>query len=418
MKTIRVLVAAMALVTASSLPGAHAASAGDDDAIFEFDAFGTLGLVHSSEGNADFTRNALVPRGAGASGSWSAKVDSVLAGQLAAHITPQLTAVVQVVSELHPDNSFDPHVEWANLNYAFTPDLAFGVGRIASPVFMLTETRRLSYSLPWIRPSVEVYDLFPVTSNDGLNLRWRSRMGGITHLLEVAVGRSNTRYNRNGSSGTAQGREQFIVRSTLERGALSVNLGFSSSTLTIPEFFPLFDAFRQFGPAGEVIARRFTPDHSASRYFGVGASYDPGRWFAMAEWARLEVDGVISTHSGWYASTGLRYGMFTPYVIWAQTMPRSKRSDPGLDLTTLPAESVPVAAALNAQLNAALANVADQSTFSAGVRWDFAPDVCLKIQYDHMDLASGNTGTLTNFQPGFQPGGAVNLVGVSVSFVL
>jgi hypothetical protein len=75
------------------------------------------------------------------------------------------------------------------------------------------------------------------------------------------------------------------------------------------------------------------------------------------------------------------------------------------------------AAALNAQLAFVVGDLPDQSTISLGVRWDFAPTLCLKLQYDHIDLAAGNTGTLANFQPGFEPGGKVHLLGMSVSFV-
>jgi hypothetical protein len=64
-----------------------------------------------------------------------------------------------------------------------------------------------------------------------------------------------------------------------------------------------------------------------------------------------------------------------------------------------------------------VADVPDQRTISLGLRWDFALNLCLKLQYDHTDLAAGNTGMLSNFQPGFVPGGKVKLFGISASFV-
>jgi hypothetical protein len=207
------LISATAVALACSVSTARAA---DDQAdIFEFDAFGTLGLAHSSEDQADFTRSILVPYGAGASDTLSPKVDSVLAGQLTARFTPRLSAVVQVVSEYRHDDSWTPRLEWANLKYELTPELAVGVGRIASPIFMLTDTRRLAYALPWIRPPIEVYELYPVTSNDGVNALWTSRIGDTTHVLEVSYGRSDSKYSRNGQSGVAEARQQLILRSTL-----------------------------------------------------------------------------------------------------------------------------------------------------------------------------------------------------------
>jgi hypothetical protein len=199
---------------------------------------------------------------------------------------------------------------------------------------------------------------------------------------------------------------------------MSFTLGYGPTQLTLPALAPLFDAFRQFGPQGQALADRFSADHRSATFVGVGASYDPGRWFVTGEWTSVKIHGVLADRWGWYASAGLRQGPLTPYVIWAQTRPTGTQSDPGLDLSVLPAPSVPIGAALNAQLNALLANAPDQHTLSAGVRWDFARNLCLKIQYDHTDLAPGNVGALTNFQPGFRPGGKYNLLGLSVSFVL
>ncbi|MEO8315867.1 MAG: hypothetical protein ABI645_13870 [Pseudomonadota bacterium] len=413
MKTIHLRTVSLLVLACCAVP----ARAADDD-IFKFDAFGTLGVVHSSEDQADFTRTILVSDGAGASQEWSPKVDSVLAGQVTANFTPRLSALVQVVSEVRPDDSFDPRIEWANVTYQITPDLQVAAGRIVSPILMLTDTRRLSYSYPWIRPPQEVYELDPVTSNDGVSLHWRIRFGEFTHTLEAAYGRSDTHYSRDGLSGVVRARKQVLMRSTLERGPLSFNIGFGPSELTLPGFAPLFDAFRQFGPAGEDIADRYSADHRGAKYLGTGAGYDPGRWFIMGEWTEVKVKGVLNSHSGWYASAGLRQGALTPYITWAETHPSRKRSDPGLDLTMLPSASVPLAAALNAQLNLLLANAPDQDALSVGVRWDFARNLCLKVQYDHIDLAPGNVGTLTGFQPGFRPGGKVNLLGLSLSFVL
>jgi hypothetical protein len=396
---------------------ATAMSAEDGDST-RFNAFGTFGLVHSSEKEADFTRNSLLPSGAGGTHSWSPKVDSVLAGQVSGNFTSRLSALVQVVVEQRHDDSYDPRLEWANLKYAITPDLDVAAGRIVSPMLMFTDTRRVSYSLPWIRTPQEVYELYPVTSNDGVNLLWRSRFGNATHLLEMAYGKSDTKYSRGDLSGEARASRQLFLRSTLELGPLAASVGYSPSKLSLPAFEPLFDAFREFGPAGEAIADRYSADHRTTRSLGAGVSYDPGPWFLMAEWAQVKIDGVLGSHWGWYASAGWRSGSLTPYATWARTAPSHHRSEPGLDPDTLPPESAAAAVALNAQLNALLANVPEQSTLSFGARWDFTSNLCMKLQYDHIDRARGNTGFLTRFRTGFQPGRSTNLVGVSLSFVL
>jgi hypothetical protein len=65
------------LVLGVGAAGAQAAE--PDQAPFSFSAFGTLGLVHSSEDLADFTAGPSRMRGAGFSRSPSAEVDSLVA---------------------------------------------------------------------------------------------------------------------------------------------------------------------------------------------------------------------------------------------------------------------------------------------------------------------------------------------------
>src|ERR1700723_456723 len=120
--------------------GAYAASDDTGPSIFSFSAFGTLGVVHSSEDRADFAASPLAPDGAGFSEAWSPNIDSRLGAQVITHFTPQLTAMLQVLSEQNYDKTYKPHVEWANIAYQLTPDLTVRVGRIVLPTFLLSDT--------------------------------------------------------------------------------------------------------------------------------------------------------------------------------------------------------------------------------------------------------------------------------------
>src|SRR5665213_3993482 len=141
--------------------------------MFSFSGYGTLGVVHSDESGADYLADAFKPSGPGATRAWSADVDSRIAGQVNANFTSRLSAVVQVISQQRYDNSYRPTVEWANLKYQVTPDFSVRAGRIVLPVYMVTDSRRIGYANPWVRPPVEVYSLVPVTSNDGVDMSYR-----------------------------------------------------------------------------------------------------------------------------------------------------------------------------------------------------------------------------------------------------
>ena len=168
---------------------AAGARAGDSDApMFSFGGFGTLGVVHSSEDKADFTSSIFKPNGAGHSHTWSSDVDSRFGVQVTASLTPRLSAVLQVIAEQNYDNTYKPQVEWANIKYQFAPDFSIRIGRSILPAFLLTESRKVGYSYPWVRPPDAVYALMPVTSNDGADVSYRRHFGAVTQYRDGQCG--------------------------------------------------------------------------------------------------------------------------------------------------------------------------------------------------------------------------------------
>jgi hypothetical protein len=93
------------------------------------------------------------------------------------------------------------------------------------------------------------------------------------------------------------------------------------------------------------------------------------------------------------------------------------RSEDGIAIGTLPPQLIMPGMILNGFLDAVVNGNGSQQTMSAGVRWDFAKNFAFKAQYDHIDLDDGSMGQLANYQPGFVPGGKVNVFAVSVDFV-
>ncbi len=98
---LRASTAASTLTLLLACFASRGATAGEDldPPMFVFNAFGTLGVVHSSDSQADFTASDTKPTGAGYSQNWSANVDSRIGAQLTANVTSQLSAVLQLISE-------------------------------------------------------------------------------------------------------------------------------------------------------------------------------------------------------------------------------------------------------------------------------------------------------------------------------
>jgi len=378
--------------------------------------FGTLAAVHSSEHQADFTSSYLKPDGAGATHAWSADVDSLIAGQLTVAPGSQFSAVVQVISEQLYDNTYRPHIEWANVKYQPTPEFSVRVGRIVLPCFLFSDTRKVGYANPWVRPPVEVYNLVPISNSDGIDASYRFRSGELEQTLTGSYGKSDTRLPPN-VGGSAHGRDMWLLSDTIEYGALSAHLAYQSVVLTVPGLNAVFDGMRYFGAQGIALADRYEQVDKHARFIGVGAQYSPGNWFLMGEWGNTNYHSVLGEKTAWYASTGYRWALVTPYVTYSTSRADSATSDPGLTLTGLPPALIGPATALNAGLNALLSSAAAQRTMTGGARWDFARNFSLKLQYDHLRLGAGSHGTLINMQPGFRAGGTVNLFSASVDFI-
>ncbi len=395
----------------------YAAGVRADDtgaSMFSFNGFGTLGVVHSSEDQADFTSSIFKPNGAGHSHAWSVAVDSLIAGQVTARFTPKLTAVIQVIVEQRYDNTYWPHVEWANIKYQFTPNFSMRVGRIVLSDFLFSDTRKVAYTYPWVRPPLEVYRAAPVTSSDGVDASYHIHLGDFTHTVEGNFGKSDTRLPHGG--GTVEAKWSWGVSYTAEYHAATLNMAYQSTQMTIDSFNSLFNGFRQFGAQGIALADKYDVDNKHVSVIAIGARYDPGKWFVLGEWGHAVTHSVLGTVSGWYVSGGYRFGQFTPYLTYGQAT-ADNLSDPGLTVSALPPSLAGPAKGLNAALNKFLSMKSVQDTISVGARWDFMKNTALKLQFDHTDIGAGSTGTLTNTQPGFRPGGTFNLFSASIDFV-
>ena len=397
-------------------PACHAVA--DDGAAspFSFGGFGTAGVVHSNQHDADFTSSVYQATGAGHSHDWSAGVDSLIAGQVAATFSAQWSAVLQAIAQQNYDGSYTPHVEWANVKYQVTPDLSFRIGRTALSTFMETDSRKIGYAIPWVRPPLEVYSLSPVTSNDGFDASYRIHLRAATNTFQASIGQSDAKVPPSPTitAATVKSRGQLNFADTFEQGFTTLRVNYSRTRVQVDQVNDLFEIFRGAGPEGVAIANRYDVNEQRSSFYGGGVTYDPGHWFAMGEWDRVHSNSSLGIRTGWYATGGYRLGNYTPYATYARQTARSNLSDPGFTVADLPPQ---IAFAAENLLSALKSANDSQSTVSGGMRWDFVKDLALKLQVDHTRLSPGSPGNLRNIQPGFQPGSTYTLFSITLDFV-
>ncbi len=406
---------ALAALLACGAPAqAELAAPAPSSPTFTFGGYGSVGATHSSHQFADFTSTIFKPDGAGYTRSTSFSNDSRLAAQLGLNFDQKWSAVLQLTTERRYDYSYDAQVEWANVKYQATPDLSIRFGRIALPIFVAADYRKVGYAYPWVRPPIEVYGGIPITNSDGADLSYRWQRGRVKHVTQVFYGGTDIRLT---DTTSVKARGLFGLTHGADIGALNVRASLFRATINVNIARPLFDGFRQFGPAGVAIADKYDVIDKQVDAFTVGLNYDPGQWFLMAEYGIMDAHSFLARSNSVYLSAGYRIGNFTPYAIYSQAKALRPNSDPGLATSGLPPLAAATAAQLNAGLNHLLNTIATQDTLAAGVRWDFLPNFALKLQHERIVPRAGSRGALINPQPGFRSGRAVHVTSATLDFV-
>ena len=102
------------IATAIVLGCTQNAVAQEREQMFKLSGFGTLGVAHSTEDQADVTPDFQSEEGVGASNSTSARLDSRVALQVDATFTDDFTGVLQAVSEYAVTASYRPEISLAH----------------------------------------------------------------------------------------------------------------------------------------------------------------------------------------------------------------------------------------------------------------------------------------------------------------
>ena len=157
-----------ACALAAAMLAGGAAQAADEAAgpIWTFGGFGSAGVAYSDYREADYVPSAFSGDGVGATHPWSASLDSRIGAQLGVKFDKRWSGVLQLVVEQRYDRSWQPKVEWANIKYQATPDLALRAGRIALPIFLAADYRKIGYAYPWVRTPIEFYGGIPITNSE------------------------------------------------------------------------------------------------------------------------------------------------------------------------------------------------------------------------------------------------------------
>jgi hypothetical protein len=406
----------LAAAVASALLVPAIASAADEPSAFSFSGFGTLGVVHTSTDKAEFASSSLQPKGA--SDGYDFGVDSVLGVQGDYKATDSLQFVGQLVSNRNAVNKFTPHVEWAFVRYAITGNLSVRGGIIAAPVFMNSESRLIGFSAPWVRQPTALYSQISFTNMRGVDASWRFNAGPAGVTLQPYYGAAPTEIPNStdpNHSVTAHIKRMAGLNLTADMGAWTGRVGymhsnFNYSSASIEQLLAGLRAVNALVPGAAQLASDLSPRDKTLTFTYAGVSYEGSKVFFQAEIGKRKTDLFLADTTAWYSSLGYRFGDVMPFATVSRVRIDSPTSS-GLVPAVGPLASL--AGGINTLL--ATQNYA-QNTAAVGVRWQFAKNADVKVQWDRVKLPTGALGNFIHSQPGFA-GSTVNVFSAAVDFV-
>ena len=411
------------LLIASSLTLLLPAAGAQQPDGLKVSGFGTLGLAHSSDKEADYRQNLEQGTGPGKSNKIDPGLESVFGVQAEASWRQDLQATVQVVSRRQAVTQGKPYFEWANLRYRLLPNLDLRGGRIVAPMFMLSDSRMIGYSQLTVRPPGEVYLLNPITYLNGADVGYRFQPGEV--LYRLGAGGGKVRQVLNSTSG------QFLYRYRMRFANASAEyrdstLRFGYARANLVATADILGQYRQAlqqlvdqgnTPAAELL-RQINHTNTPIDFYSLGYSYDGHPWQIQLEYAQRRWHKTLlgTDLNGVSLLAGYHIGKFTPYVFYAHLAHKSSIQLPDVDVSPLPAREQAVVGAIN---NNALTRFT-RSSLGIGNRWDLAENLAIKLQLEHIHKPGGNNPAY--FAPPVSPEFAngrrrINLYSATLDFV-
>jgi len=339
---------------------------------FSLNGFGTLGLTHANDGNAEFVRDLSQPNGA--RNGWSAKVDSLIGLQGKILFSAETEAVVQVVSRHHYDGSYDPELTWAFLRHDFSPDFSLRVGRLGTEFYMLGDSRLVGYSNISIRPPPDFYGSLVFSYIDGVDINVVRPLakGLLSGKLFAGISPEKTPF--------FPGLDWDLSGSVLVGGYLEYQndpwqFRLSHARVRFEHETPIDKKFG-FPYLSMVPVMKMADQWSC--FSSLGLVYDQGPLNVQFMLNRIKQDSPTYENSqAGYILAAYRLGSVTPYLGYSRSLTSSN---------TLPVSGIPQLDGPHGITNF-LINISriDQHTVTLGSRWDIKKNLALKAQVDWIE---------------------------------
>ncbi len=328
--------------------------------------------------------------------------------QMRADLQDKLSATAQIVAK--GSNDYDAKFNWAYLQYEFNDEWSAKVGRSRNPLFMYSDFLDVGYAYHWITPPGGVYSLGGLDSTDGINISYQTSLGDIVSKATLVGGRINTGSEVSGASTEIEISNQWVFAWSLNYDWFTARVVYSESELTVaPDGFDaVTGALEDLGVSPEDIDNFISQDDKTI-FSGIGFSIDYDAFLLVSEFTKIDIADsyLFETSEQWYVSGGYRFGDFMVYLTYEEqeqdydqdTLTPLLTAVDGALGTTVSADPFVQGSYLKGLgdlregIQATMLNATvETQTASIGLRYNFHPAACFKVEYLQQKVEASTEG--------------------------
>lgn len=379
--------------------------------------FGTLAATKTNTQNAEFITSPKQVGGA-TNSSWDATLDTDLGLQvkLKPTATSPFSFTMQGLAKKREHNDFRMRTEWAYAQYDTTPDISIRAGKLAVPIFTLSDIRNVGYAQLSVRPSLDLYGLVPVTQYTGGEMIYRLGSSVGNFVFQPFIGQHRDYVPEEGGKIEFKGRKLVGMNASWEKNGLMLRAVHLKTKMTDNNNTgenQLFDLMNMLGETE--LVNHYALNDKQVYFSGIGVNYENKHMTFQSEYARRNAKASwLGVMDGWYVLGGYKLNsMLTPYVGLSGATPKS--SIDTNDIQPYSPYHVMAQQGINSLLKSA---AVDQRTSTVGMRYDFHDNMAVKVQIDRTHVKSGAEGYFKQAQPNFNNNNAYyNMYNISLDYV-
>ncbi len=377
-----------------------------DDGNLSISGFGTLGAASSNTDKVQFAR---YNQAEGITDKIRIGLDTNLGLQATYKFNDQLSGTAQILTRKNTSPTFTTDLTWAFLKYKINDELSARAGRVALPIFMISDYQNVGYANTMMRPPIEMYGQAPLENADGADLNYQHSYGDTNFTAQGVVGVSRGKlFIANTNSVATYRAPVYGMSLSAEHGPLTVRLSHVMAELSSNDIASLNSLTGTLGAVGfGQLGADIAVNKKKIGFTALGAVLDWNNLLVQAEYGqRRAKDKIyIADNNSWYLMAGYRFGKILPYYTHASVTTKDSS-------ISLPA-GFPASGALSAGVRGLLQGV-EQDSDLIGVRWDFAKSAALKVQVDRAKPKAKNGMLVT---PAAVVKDTVTVIGASLDFV-